>query len=96
MQDRKKQMFSTIKADQKPVMEYPCPWIYKIIGCDQEELKAAAAQVMKDRVYTVALSNSSSKGKYHCLDVRLLVPSEAVRLALYESLCNHPSIKLVL
>jgi len=96
LQNRGKQMLFTKKGDQKPVMEYPCPWIYKIIGCDQEELNAAAAQVMKDQVFSVALSNSSAKGKYHCLNVHVLVPSEAVRLALYESLCSHPSIKLVL
>jgi putative lipoic acid-binding regulatory protein len=96
LQDRRKQMLFMNKGAQKPVMEYPCPWIYKIIGGNQEELKAAAAQVMRDRAYTVSLSSCSAKGKYHCLNVQVLVPSEAVRLALYESLRSHPSVMLVL
>jgi putative lipoic acid-binding regulatory protein len=96
LKDWKKQMLFTNKGDQKPVMEYPCSWIYKIIGCDKEALKAAVAQVMQDQAYSAAISNSSAKGKYHCLNVHVLVPSEAVRLALYESLRSHPSIKLVL
>jgi putative lipoic acid-binding regulatory protein len=89
-------MFFTNNEAQKPVMEYPCPWIYKIIGEDQEKLKTAAAQVMRDQDYTVSLSSSSAKGKYHCLNVQVLVPSEAVRLALYESLRNHPSVIVIL
>lgn len=96
MQDRRKPTRFPANDVQKPVMEYPCPWTYKIIGKDQEGLKAAIAQVMQDQAYTVALSNSSAQGKYHCLNVQVIIPSEAVRLALHESLCNHHSVMLVL
>ena len=41
-------------------------------------------------------SRSSKGGAYHCLNVEITVESEPVRLGLYERLCRHPAIIIVM
>jgi putative lipoic acid-binding regulatory protein len=80
----------------KPEIVYPCPWGYKVIGSDVERLRGAIAEVIQERPHTVTPSNTSVTGKYHCLDVEIIVTSEECRLEIYESLRKHPAVKVVL
>jgi putative lipoic acid-binding regulatory protein len=80
----------------KPDIAYPCPWGYKVIGSDVERLRSAIAEVIQERPHTVTPSNKSLTGKYHCLDVEIVVTSEECRLEIYESLRKHPAVKVVL
>lgn len=79
-----------------PEIEYPCPWGYKVIGADVELLRSAIAEVIQERPHTVTPSNRSVTGKYHCLDVEIVVASEESRLEIYEGLRRHPAVKVVL
>ncbi len=79
-----------------PKIEYPCPWGYKVIGVDVELLRSAIAEVIQERPHTVTPSSRSLTGKYHCLDVELVVTSEESRLEIYEGLRRHPAVKIVL
>lgn len=81
---------------QKLELEYPCPWVYKIIGREQEELRVAIAEVVQARECLVSLSNSSSGGKYLCLDVELVVLSAEDREAQYCAFKRHPAVVMVL
>ncbi len=81
---------------QKVELTYPCPWVYKIIGMEQEELRAAIAEVVQARECLVSLSNSSSGGKYLCLDVELVVVSAEDREAQHLAFKGHPAVVLVL
>jgi hypothetical protein len=81
---------------QKVNLEYPCHWVYKIIGPDADEMKSAVAEIIKDRSYKVSPSRSSAEAKYHCLNVELSVESESHRTALYEALKAHKAVKIVL
>ena len=81
---------------RKLQLEYPCPWVYKVIGPDADEMKLAVAEIIRDRAYKISHSRSSEKSKYHCLNVELSVESESHRKALYEALKAHRTIKLVL
>ena len=81
---------------RKVELEYPCPWIYKVIGREQEELRAAIAEVVQARECLVSLSNSSSGGKYLCLDVELVVVSAEDREAQYLAFKGHPAVVMVL
>ncbi len=84
------------QSGDKPEIVYPCPWGYKVIGSDVERLRSAIAEVIQERSHTVTPSNSSLTGKYHCLDLELIVTSEECRLEIYENLRRHPAIKIVL
>ena len=81
---------------RKVHLEYPCPWVYKIIGPDADEMQRAVAEIIRDRAYKVCPSRSSETAKYHCLNVELSVESESHRTALYEALKAHRAVKLVL
>jgi uncharacterized protein len=80
----------------KPKISYPCPWVYKVIGRDQELIRGTIAEVLAGRIHTVTPSQSSRGGAYHCLNVALTVESEPVRLDLYERLRQHPAVIMVL
>ena len=81
---------------QKLELEYPCAWVYKIIGREQDELRAAIAEVVQARECLVCLSNSSSGGKYLCLDVELVVLSAEDREAQHLAFKGHPAVVMVL
>jgi len=81
---------------RKVQLEYPCPWVYKIIGSDENEMRRAVAEIIHDRAYKITHSRDSKTDKYHCLNVELSVESESHRKALYEALKAHRAVKLVL
>jgi uncharacterized protein len=81
---------------RKVQLEYPCPWIYKIIGVDENEMRLAVAEIICDRTYKISHSRSSETAKYHCLNVELSVESESHRTALYEALKAHRAVKIIL
>lgn len=82
--------------ETKVQVEYPCLWIYKIIGFDADEMKLAVAETIRDRSYKISLSHSSESGKYHSLNVELSVESESHRTAIYDAFRIHRAVKLVL
>lgn len=81
---------------QKLKLEYPCSWVYKVIGSDHERIREAIAEIVQERECTISHSNSSGKGKYHCLNLEITVHSEEDRTMNHEALKQHPSIKMVL
>ena len=81
---------------RKVQLKYPCPWVYKIIGSDENEMRRAVAEIICDRAYKISHSHDSEKGKYHCLNVELSVESESHRTVLYEALKAHRAVKMVL
>lgn len=80
----------------KAQVEYPCQWLYKVIGSDLEKLHQALQEVGNDDSCNISFSNSSRTGKYHCLNFEMTVQSEEERNAIYMALKSHPQIKIVL
>ncbi|MGV1099131.1 HP0495 family protein [Thiovibrio sp. JS02] len=83
-------------CQQRLELEYPCRWVYKLIGVTQEEIRGAVRAVLQDRECLITFSNVSKTGRYHCLNVELIVHSEDDRTANYEAFKRHPSITMVL
>lgn len=77
-------------------LEYPCMWIYKIIGVNQDEMKSAVGEIIQDRACSITFSRSSVNAKYHCLNVEVTVESESHRQIIYDSFKTHRAIKIVL
>jgi putative lipoic acid-binding regulatory protein len=50
-------MFTYLKG--KPDIKYPCRWVYKLFGADQNRMREAVAQAMAGADYTLTLSHSS-------------------------------------
>jgi len=84
------------ESNQKPILEYPCRWIYKIIGTDKGKMKKAIGEIMQGCDCTVTPSNTSKTGRYHCLNLEMLVGDEGHRTGVYDRLRGHPAIKMVL
>jgi len=89
-------MFIINRSNRRAVLDYPCTWVYKVIGLSEGKLREVVTQTIQDYPCRVTLSNVSVTGKYRCLNVEVLVPNEAVRIALYETLRSHPAVRIVL
>ncbi|MGW8194076.1 MAG: HP0495 family protein [Desulforhopalus sp.] len=81
---------------ERPEIEYPCTWVYKVIGADCSLLKDIIVAECAPHAVKITHSNTSSKGKYHSLNAELEVASEEIRLAIYDKLQSNPAVKLVL
>jgi putative lipoic acid-binding regulatory protein len=80
----------------KVKIDYPCSWLYKVIGSDEEQLYHALAEIIGNGTCHISLSNSSSTGKYICLNVEVFVESEEKRNSIYMDLKAHPQVAIVL
>ena len=81
---------------ERPEIDYPCTWIYKVIGEDCSLLKDVITSACEPLEVSISHSHMSSKGKYHSLNAELVVTSEEVRLSIYETLKNAPAVEIVL
>jgi len=80
----------------KVEIDYPCAWDFKVIGTDPARLQEVVAGVMAGRDYLLTPSHHSSSGKYHSLTLEAVVSDEADRNRIYNTLKEHPEIKMVL
>ncbi len=82
---------------EKPRIDYPCPWLYKVIGLNEEDLRKAITTVCAgtDNIL-ISKSHTSSGGKYCSLNVEVVVEDDEQRLAHYQNLKNHAAVKVVL
>jgi len=83
-------------TQRKPDITYPCTWEYKVIGTDEEKLKAVILAACVPTVPTISLSNVSSKGTYYSLNASLVVEDEEMRLRIFSHIENSPDVKLVI
>ena len=80
----------------KPKIDYPCPWLFKVIGGERQALAAAITEVLGERPHLLTYSNASSSGKYHSFNLEVVVESEAHRDQLYRTLAACTVIRTVL
>ena len=83
-------------SPDRPDIEYPCTWVYKVIGEDCSLLKDVIVSACSPLSVKISHSHASSKGKYHSLNAEVEVPSEEVRLKVYNTLTSSPAVKIIL
>ena len=81
---------------EKPEIEYPCEWGYKLIGTDKQKLQECIFDIVGKRDYTTKEGNSSSKGKFHTLNMRCKVESQKDRDAIFKAFSEHEDVKMVI
>lgn len=81
---------------EKPVIEYPCKWSFRIIGSDESLMRNAVATTMGDSAYSLMVSNASKTGKYVSLNLETAVHDEGHRNQIYDNLKAAQPIKMVL
>jgi putative lipoic acid-binding regulatory protein len=90
--------------NQKPVVEYPCLWGYKVIGPDEDNMRQAVKHCLDeclqqntgDREYELGQSRTSKGGKYISLSLNLTVNDEAERDSIFTSLSARTEILMVI
>ncbi len=79
----------------KPVIDYPCEWGYRLIGRDEEALRLAVTFVLEIE-YELKIGNRSENDRYCSLHLKVKVHSEEERLGLFDKLKNRPEVIYVL
>ncbi len=83
------------RENEEPSIDYPCEWVYKVIGSDKESIHGATASIMQDCAYQINDSNTSKTGKYLSFNVTVTVGDEACRNKIYQAFKEHNDIKFV-
>ena len=84
----------TFDENDRPEIEYPCEWTYKILGRAEGELRDAVGEIVKGD-YSLELSNHSKTGKYLSLELVLTVQTEEERLSIGRRLHEHQAVLYV-
>ena len=83
------------RDNEETSIDYPCEWIYKVIGSDKESVHNAIASIIQDSEYLINDSNTSKTGKYLSFNVAVMVGDEAYRNKIYQAFKVHDDIKFV-
>ncbi len=81
---------------EKASIKYPCSWLYKVIGLNEDALRKAIHTVIGKNNLIITKSHTSSGGKYCSLNVEVVVEDEESRMGNYSNLKNHAAVKVVL
>jgi len=76
-------------------IDYPCEWVYKVIGSGKEPVHNAIESIIQDSEFQINASNISKTGKYQSFDVKVMVGDEAYRNKIYQAFKEHDDIKFV-
>lgn len=87
-------MFTYLKG--KPEIQYPCRWIYKLFGADQDKMREAVAQAIPHADYTLTLSRSSKNKTYHCMNLDVQVMNEEDRTEIFHVLSSKQAFVHIL
>lgn len=89
---------------QKPKIEYPCQWGYKVIGDDEETVHQAIRDCLsqcfepgeEQRPVEIGASRTSGGGKYVSVGLSVEVMNEEERNIVFQALADRPEIKMVI
>jgi len=81
---------------EKPEINYPTKWGFKVIGKDKEKVEQAIKEIMGDKAHTCKFSNSSKGGKFTSFSAECTVESEEERDNLYKAFGKHDDVNYVI
>lgn len=84
------------EIEGKLEIDYPCRWLYKVIGTDPDAMRIAILEIIDAEEVRVEASNTSSTGRFVSLNVEVTVQSEDERTGYYERLRQSAAIRMVL
>lgn len=89
-------MMKVIETDDRPRIDYPCPWEYRVIGESEAAVRQAVARVLGERAHEVRPSHVSGRGRYLSFAVEVEVVDDDDRLLLFSAFRAHQDIRWVL
>ena len=88
-------MQNLFNDNDKPKIDYPLSWEYKLILKDKELLETIIENVLGDKKYIVKPSNVSKKGKYTSFNLVIIVNDEEERLSIFDGFKKHKDVSFV-
>ena len=82
--------------DEKPKIEYPTRWGYKIIGRDKHKLLECIKEILSEKEHTCTVGNSSKKGTFHTYNASCEVVDEKERDEIFKAFQDHDSVDMVI
>ena len=84
------------KTPEKPEINYPCEWGFKLIGTDKAKLEQCIEEIMADRDHHCTEGNISKKGKFLAMNAKCEVCSEEERNEIFKAFSDHDDVKMVI
>ncbi|MEO1953254.1 MAG: DUF493 domain-containing protein [Campylobacterales bacterium] len=81
---------------QKPQIEYPTRWGFKLIGKDKDRLKKCIAEILQEKEHICNIGNTSKNGKFHSYNASCIVENQAERDKIFKCFQEHPDVKMVI
>ncbi|MBE7358238.1 DUF493 domain-containing protein [Campylobacter sp. RM12327] len=73
-------------CENKPKINYPCFWKYKLIISKDEKIENIVALVTKQKEYKLEFSNLSSNGNYQSHNLSVFILNDKERLDIFNKL----------
>lgn len=84
------------KTQEKPQIQYPTRWGFKLIGRDKEKLLACIKEVMGEKEHLCSLGNASRTGKFHSYNASCEVESQEERDRIFKYFQDHKDVDMVI
>ena len=84
------------KIKDKPKIDYPTEWGFKIIGRDKNRLKESIKEVMCNKIHSTKEGNLSKNGKFCSYNTKCVVDSEDERYKIFKLFESHKDIDMVI
>jgi len=84
------------KTQEKPEINYPTNWGFKIIGRDKDRLHQAIKEVMGEKEHLCSYGNASKNGKFHSYNASCQVESQEERDRIFKAFQDHDDVNMVI
>jgi putative lipoic acid-binding regulatory protein len=82
--------------DERPEIEYPCTWTYRVIAADVVGTAHAIRERLGTRPHTLHQGRTSRTGKFASIELELEVVDASDRDELFAALSAMTSVRFVL
>jgi len=83
-------------TQEKPKIEYPTRWGFKLIGRDKDALLACIKEVMGEKEHLCSLGNKSRTGKFTTYNASCEVESQEERDRIFKYFQEHKDVEMVI
>ena len=84
------------KTKERPDIEYPTNWGFKLIGRDKDKLLACIKEAMGGKEHLCSLGNASRTGKFHSYNASCTVDTEEERNKIFKYFEDHNDVDMVI
>jgi len=84
------------KTQDRPKIEYPTNWGFKLIGRDKDKLLVCIKEAMGEKEHLCSLGNASRTGKFHSYNASCNVENEEERNRIFKYFEDHDDVDMVI